>query len=65
MIGIIFLECWADNNNIVKMLVVFFFNQLEDKVSFSTTRLANKYACMRLFDIACHFLFDAGFVLEE
>ena len=41
------------------MFVIFFFNQIQDKVS-----LANEYACVRFFDIACHFLFDAGFVRE-
>ena len=28
MIGIIFSECWEDDNDVVKMLIVFFFNQL-------------------------------------
>ena len=46
------------------MFVIFFFNQIQDKVSFSTACLANEYACVRFFDIACHFLFDAGFVRE-
>ena len=63
MIGfIIFSEYWADGNDVVKVFVIFFFNQLWNKVSLSTACLANEYACMGFFDVLCLFLFDAGFV---
>ena len=28
MIGIIFSECWTDDSDVVKILIVLFFNQL-------------------------------------
>ena len=33
-------------------------------MNFSTARGASEYGCMWFFDMACHFLFDAGFVRE-
>ena len=61
MIGlIIFSECWTNDNDVVKMLVIFYFNQLSDQVSFSTPHLANEYACVRFFDYSLSILFDAA-----
>ena len=62
MIGfIIFSECWTNGDNIAKIFIVFFFNQLQNKVIFSTPCLANEYILVWFFNIACHsFLFDAG-----
>ena len=54
MICLILTKCWADDNNVVKMFVVFFFNQAQNKVRFSTTRWAGEYGCMWFFYIICH-----------
>ena len=58
MIGIIFSECWTNDNNKVKKLIVFFFNQLKNKMGLSTPRLTNEYSCVWFFNIPRH-LFDA------
>ena len=64
MIGIIFTECWADDNDVVKMIIILVFNQLLNKVGLSTPRLANEYACMRFLNITRHSFFYLMLVLS-